>query len=258
VKQKAEGRRQKAEGRRQKAERGVTLMELLIAMTLMSLLSTGIVMSLRVGLSAMNKADSKLMANRRVASIERILEEEITSVMPVTADCQRLPEAPPARIAFFQGEAQSMRLASTYSLQQGARGIPMILEYQVIPGENGQGVRLVVNEHWYTGPRGAGLFCLGMGADPLTGAQAPQFPPIQIGAGSFVLADKLAYCRFSYRDLLPPPELERWLVHWIKPVLPSAVRVEMAPLVPDSSRLEPVTLTIPVRVTRLPLEPYDN
>src|SRR6202035_1050077 len=182
----------------------------------------------------------------------------ISSVMPVTADCQARAEGPPNRIAFFQGEAQSMRLASTYSLQQGTRGMPMILEYQVIPGENGQGVRLVVNESWYTGPRGAGLLCAGMSADPLTGAPVPLFFPVQIGAGSFVLADKLAYCRFSYRDLLPPPELDRWVVRWVKPVLPSAVRVEMAPLVPDSSRLEPVTLTIPVRVTRLPLQPYDN
>jgi len=244
--------------RRQNAEAGVTLIELLIAMTLMSLLSAGIVMSLRVGLSAMNKADAKLMVNRRVASVERILEQEITSVMPVTADCQPRVEAPPVKITFFQGEAQSMRLASTYSLQQGGRGMPMILEYQVIPGENGQGVRLVVNENWYTGPRGAGLFCAGLSADPLTGGQMPLFLPIQVGAGSFILADKLAYCRFSYRELLPPPELDRWVVHWIKPVLPSAVRVEMAPLVPDSSRLEPVTLTIPVRVTRLPLQPYDN
>ena len=134
----------------------------------------------------------------------------------------------------------------------------MILEFQVIPGENSQGVRLVVNEHWYTGSRGAGQFCLGMGADPLTGTPAPLFLPIEVGAGSFVLADKLAYCRFSYRDLVPAPELERWLVRWIKPILPSAVRVEMAPLVPDSSRLEPLTLTIPVRVTRLPMETYDN
>jgi general secretion pathway protein J len=241
-----------------KQEAGFTLMELLIAMTLMSLLSVGIVMSLRIGLSAMNKADSKLMANRRAVSVERILEEQVTSVMPVTADCQPRAEAPPTRITFFQGEAQSMRLASTYSLQQGARGVPMILEYHVIPGENGQGVRLVVNEHWYTGPRGAGLFCAGMGADPLTGAPAPLFLPIQIGAGSFVLADKLAYCRFSYRELLPPPQTDRWVVRWVKPVLPSAVRFEMAPLIPDSSRLEPVTLTIPVRVTRLPLVPYDN
>jgi prepilin-type N-terminal cleavage/methylation domain-containing protein len=239
-------------------ESGVTLMELLIAMTLMSLLSVGIVMSLRVGLSAMTKTDTKLMANRRVVSVERILEQEISSAMPVTADCLSPGEAPPARIAFFQGEAASMRLASSFSLQEGTRGIPMILEYQVIPGEQGQGVRLVVNEHWYTGPRGAGQFCLGMGADPLTGTPAPQFPPIQVGAGSFVLADKLAYCRFSYRDVVPAPELERWILRWIKPVLPSAVRVEMAPLIPDSSRLEPVTLTVPIRVTRLTLEPYDN
>jgi general secretion pathway protein J len=215
-------------------------------------------MSMRVGLSAMNKTDTKLMANRRVVSVERILEQEISSVMPVTADCLPRGEAPPARIAFFQGEAESMRVASTFSLQEGTRGLPMILEYQVIAGERGQGVRLVVNEHWYTGPRGAGQFCLGMGADPITGAPAPQFAPIEVGSGSFVLADKLAYCRFSYRDTLPAPELERWIVHWIKPVLPSAVRIEMAPLVPDASRLEPVTLTIPVRVTRLTLEPYDN
>ncbi len=203
----------------------------------------------------MSKTDTKLMANRRVASVERILEEEITSVMPVTADCQARAEAPPTRIAFFQGEAQSMRLASTYSLQQGARGMPMILEYQVIPGENGQGVRLVVNETLvYRSARSRVCSAPGMMADPLTGGQVPLYLPIQVGAGSFVLADKLAYCRFSYRDLMPPPELERWVLRWIKPVLPSAVRVEMAPLVPDSSRLEPVTLTIPVRVTRLPME----
>jgi prepilin-type N-terminal cleavage/methylation domain-containing protein len=248
----------KPESRSQNAEAGVTLMELLIAMTLMSLLSTGIVMSLRVGLSAMDKTDSKLMSNRRVASIERILEEQITSVMPVTADCQPLAETPPTKILFFQGEAQSVRLASTHSLQEGARGIPMILEYQVIPGEKGIGVRLIVNERWYTGPRGAGLLCAGMSADPLTGTPVPLFAPIQIGAGSFVLADKLAYCRFSFRELLPPPQVDRWVLRWVKPILPSAVRVEMAPLIPDSSRLEPVTLTIPVRVTRLPLVPYDN
>ncbi len=57
-----------------------------------------------------------------------------------------------------------MRLASTYSLQQGERGLPMILEFQVIPGEDDQGVRLIVNEHWYTGPRGAGVYCIGPGS----------------------------------------------------------------------------------------------
>jgi len=239
---------------------GVTLIELLIAVLLLSLLSVGIVLTLRVALSAMNKSGSKLMANRRVSSVERILDQEIEGIMPVTADCQAQPDVPGPKLTFFQGEPASMRLASTYSLQQGQRGLPTILEFQVIPGEDGQGVRLVVNEHWYTGPRGAGVYCLGMGAGPDGGPPGPRFAPILIGPDSFVIADKLAYCRFSFRDPGRPPAPPFWVERWIKPVLPNAIRIEMAPLTPDVGRLEPVTLTIPVHVTRLPLpdEPYEN
>ena len=135
---------------------GVTLIELLIAVTLLGLLSLGVVISIRIALSAMGKTESRLMANRRVSSVERILEQEISGIMPVTADCHAVPNGAVTRIAFFQGEAVSLRLASTYSLQQGSRGLPMILEFKVIPGEDNAGVRLVVNERWYTGPRGAG------------------------------------------------------------------------------------------------------
>ncbi len=245
-----------------RAETGVTLMELLIAMTLLGLLSVGIVTSLRVGLSAMTKTDTRLMSNRRAASVERVLEQDVDGIMPVTADCLPLGGGPPTRISFFQGETASMRFVSSYSVQQGARGLPMILEFQVIPGEDNQGVRLVVNEHVYTGTRGVGLFCLGTAKDPETGVTAPRFPPIAIGANSFVLADKLAYCRFSFRDIaLPqqkPIEFPNWVVRWFKPVLPSAIRIEMAPLTPDSAKLQPVTLTIPLRVTRWPMRPYEN
>jgi hypothetical protein len=241
-------------------EAGVTLIELLIAVLLLSLLSVGIVLTLRVALSAMNKSGSKLMANRRVSSVERILDQEIEGVMPVTADCQARPGTVASTLMFFQGEPQSMRLASTYSLQQGERGLPMILEFQVVPGEE-EGVRLVVNEHWYTGPRGAGQYCLGIGAGPEGGPVGPLFAPISVGPDSFVLVDKLAYCRFSFRDLrTPPAEPPIWVRRWVKPILPNAVRIEMAPLAPDLGRLQPITLTIPVHVTRLPMpmEPYEN
>lgn len=234
---------------------GVTLIELLIATLLLSLLSLGIVLTLRVSLSGMAKSDSKLMANRRVSSVERILDQEIEGIMPVTATCQTTTGEPGTTRMFFQGELQSMRLASTYSLQQGERGLPMILEYQVIPGEDDQGVRLIVNEHWYTGPRGAGAYCLSGGAGP----NGSPFVPIAIGPDSFVLADKLAYCRFTFRDPSPPGQLPAWLPRWANTtVLPSAIRIEMAPLAPDLGRLQPVTLTIPVHVTRRPLETYEN
>jgi len=222
-------------------------MELLIAVTLLSLLSVGIVIALRVGMSAMSKADSKLMGNRRVAGIERILEQDVAGIMPVTADCSSESDAPSARIAFFEGKPESMRFASTYSMQQGARGVPEILEFQVIPGQDNKGVRLIVNERMYTGPREAGLFCGGAGA----------FLPIETGPASFVLADKLAFCRFSYREVLPSLEAA-WMSEWTKQVLPNAIRFDMAPLEADSSKLQPVTLTIPVHVTRFPLEQYGN
>jgi prepilin-type N-terminal cleavage/methylation domain-containing protein len=243
-------RNEKRETRNEKRESGFTLMEMLVAMMLLGLLSVGIVMSLRVGLSAMGKVEDRLMSNRRVAGIERILEQEIAGIMPVTADCQNGGEGAISRIAFFQGEPRAMRLASSYSLQEGARGLPMILEFLVIPGENNVGVRLVVNEHLYTGPRGAGLFCSPNGP-------VAQFLPIQTGPGSFVLADKLAYCRFSFRELLPMPQDARWVAAWTKQqFLPNAIRIEMAPIAPNAARLEPVTLTMPVHVTRLPMEEY--
>ncbi|HEX5228138.1 MAG TPA: hypothetical protein VFW44_10530 [Bryobacteraceae bacterium] len=234
---------------------GVTLIELLIATLLLSFISLGIVLTLRVALSGMTKSDTKLMANRRVSSVERILGQEIEGIMPVTANCQTASGESGGLHMFFQGEEQTVRFASSYSLQQGERGIPMILEYQVIPGLDDQGVRLIVNEHWYTGPRGAGAYCISGGG----GAYGARFLPVAIGPDSFVLADKLAYCRFSFRDARQPGQTPVWLPRWEKStMLPSAVRIEIAPLAPDLGRLQPVTLTIPVRVTRLPMEKYDN
>jgi hypothetical protein len=235
---------------------GVTLMELLVAVLLLSLLSVGMVLTLRVALSAMTKTDSRLMANRRVVSVEHILNEEISGMIPATADCIAGGRKG-GLLMFFQGEAQSMRLASTYSLHEGARGVPMILEFQVIPGENNEGVRLVVNEVAYTGTRGAGATCIGMGRDPVTGQTAPQFVPIQIGSNSFVLSDRLAYCHFTFRDSRSK-RAPLWVDHWVAPMFPDAIRVDLAPLAPNAGSLQPVTLTVPIRLTRLPFLDYQK
>lgn len=235
-------------------ESGVTLIELLIAVTLVAMLAVGLLFAMRMGLSAMKRSNERLMSNRKVASVERILEQQIAGIMPVTAQCSiEGGDGAPAKIAFFQGEPGTMRLVSSYSMQDGSRGFPTILEFQVIPGEDNVGVRLVVNESLYSGPRSAGASCVGVPA----GGAGPQFRPVPIGPGSFVLADKLAYCRLSYREPVPPPEPHRWVTLWNKPFLPNAIRVEMAPLEPGGSKLQLVTLTIPVHVNRLPLERYD-
>lgn len=235
---------------------GVTLMEVLIAVSLVGILSVGILVALRVGLNALDKANNRLMSNRRVAGAERILQQELAGFIPVIAIHAPSPDAPGIRIPFFEGRAQSMRLVSSYSLEQAARGLPQILEFQVIPAEENRGVRLVVNETVYSGPRSAGAFCLGPGPDPELGVVAQRFLPIVAGPRSFVLADRLAYCHFSYLEPVIGPQIEQWRPNWIAVKWPLAIRIEMASLDPDLARLKPVTVTAAVHVDRDPEREY--
>lgn len=236
---------------------GVTLLELLIAVTLLSLLVAGVLTAMRAGLTALARTNSRVIANRKAVGAQRILEQQLAGFMPVAAECNAGGgQGPFTRVPFFQGETQTMRFVSTYSLGDASRGVPRILEFQVIPGENGQGVRLIVNEHFYTGALGAGRFCLGMGMDPIAGVATPQFTPVQTGPGSFVLADKLASCRMLYREPMPPPQFERWVPHWVQPYWPTAIRIEMSPLEADTSKILPTSLTMPVFVNRAPSGVY--
>jgi type II secretory pathway pseudopilin PulG len=234
------------------------LIELLIAVSLLSLLSVGMLIALRVGLNSLDKANAKLIANRRAASVQTILESQIANVMPVSAACPSgLPGSPPARVPFFDGQPQSMRFVSSYSLEEASRGSPRILEFAVIPGEQNRGVRLVVNEYPYTGPLSAGTSCLGFVENPAPGiARAPQFRAVEPGPKSFVLADSLASCQFAYMDTVPPPEFTRWYSEWRFPKWPSAVRVEMRPLEVDPTRVPLAGLTVPIHVNRWPNVSY--
>jgi len=235
-------------------EAGVTLIEVLIAVTLLSALSVAMLLSLHVALQALHKTDEKLLANRRVAGAQRVLEQELEGLVPVMPPCLGRPELMDSYFVFFQAEPQAMRLVSTFSLQQGWRGPAEILEMFVIPGEEGKGVRLVVNETPFT-KIAAGRACADMYPDPAVGWVA-HFTPAAASPKSFVLADQLAYCRFSYlvappsqpgQPQLRPPE---WRASATGTGWPLAIRVEMAPFAADPSRLQPITVTAPIRIHR--------
>ena len=233
---------------RRRSTAGVTLMELLIAVLLLSLLSLGLVFALRIGLNTYTKTQTKLMDNRRVAGAQRIVEQELEGLVPVVAQCGMGMEGGGSKAQFFQGEPEVMRLVSTFSLQGAWRGRAQILEIFVIPGEAG-GVRLVVNEIPYEGPLAAGRLCAG----------PHKFFAASAGPNSFVLADKLALCRFAYLDQpedqsLPPV----WVTRFVGPTWPQAVRIEMAPMEPDPSRLQPISVVAPIHVFRHPEIPYGD
>lgn len=236
-----------------RGQSGVTLLELLIAVALMSLLSLGVLYAMRVGVNAMGKTNERFQKNRRVLGVEKALAAQIAGLMPVTVECVG---GAAGKAVMFHGDPQSMRFVSAYSLREGARGTPQLLEFTVIAGENGNGVRLIVNELPYAGPFSVRGACVGTQSDPLTGQSGPLFLPISSRPDSFILADNLTSVRFVYREQLPPPLLERWTPKWVANKLPSAIRIEMIPLEGSAANLQVATTTIPVRITANPMFLY--
>jgi prepilin-type N-terminal cleavage/methylation domain-containing protein len=241
---------------RRAGREGITLIEMMIAITLVSLLSVAMLMSIRVGLNALDSSGRRIAVNRRAMGAQKILEQQVGGFLPVVADCGVATQPVGVKAPFFEGKPQVMRFATAYSLDEAWRGLPRMVEIFVVPGQNGEGVRLVVNEAVYTGSRGAGLLCMPPAPDPLTGLMMTRFVEPQAGAGSFVLADKLAACRFLYQERTRPDLPDRWLSTWAnREQWPRAIRIEMAPLATDASRVQPMTFTMPLRITKFPTEP---
>jgi prepilin-type N-terminal cleavage/methylation domain-containing protein len=151
---------------------GVTLVEVLIAVTLLSLLTLAMLFAMRIRLASLAKVNDKLMTNRRVVGAQRVLENQLEGLMPVKLmQCGKIVYPGNSGPVLFQGDDRTMHLVTTFSLQQAWRGQPQTLEMFVIAGDEG-GVRLVVNETPYS-PVAASAGCLGMISDQTTGQQRP-------------------------------------------------------------------------------------
>lgn len=220
--------------------RGFTLIELMIAITLVAALATGMMMAMRTSLLSMEKINGRLQYNRRVMGMERVLTRQIGGVMPVRDECGEAQEP------VFLGGPSSLRLVSSYSMTEGARGYPQLDEFQVVQGE--EGVRLIVTEHRYSGPPSVQPYCGGALLTP------PGEEP-----SSLILADRLASCRFSYRDQVPDQfPSAKWLPVWDRNDLPGAVRIEMTPLDSSPALLPVMSVTVPVHITRQVRSPYED
>lgn len=242
---------------RKNSQSGLTLIEILIAVSLLSLLSVGMLVAMQLGFKTMDKTDARLVHNRRVSNTSKIIGNEIGGFIATMAAYH--PPSDSAQpntqlISFLQAEPQAMRFVTSYSLNDAWRGQLHIAMMQVIPGDNNRGVRLILNEAPYTGPEQTGQQIAGIGQDPATGLPSPEYAPVAPGSQSFVLADRLAYCRFSYLQSLPAAPFEVWVPHWVAPrQLPLGIRIDMAPLdAPTPAELRIGSVTVPLNVNRTP------
>jgi hypothetical protein len=130
-----------------------------------------------------------------------------------------------------------------------------------------KGMRILVNERIYDGPNSASAVVTGLVPDAASNGYRPSFAPIVAQPSSFIIADELAACSFSYLSDSEPDRSPRWMPVWNDAYrLPAAISIQLTPL-PDPqdgstapksgragalTRLRPVTVTAPVRSTMLP------
>jgi prepilin-type N-terminal cleavage/methylation domain-containing protein len=232
-----------ARGPLRNQQRGFTLMELMISITLVAAIATGMLMAMRGGLLSLGRTQTRLDENRRALGIQRILAMQLGGAIPVRSGCGGGQQSPFA----FRGTVAALQMVSTYSMAEGARGLPHIVEYQVAPDENGT-VQLIVYERIYTGQASTAGFC-------------GESVALQGSAQSIVAASRLAYCRISYHQMDPDTEFRggSWVSSWSQPDLPAAVRIEMLPAAPDAARLPAVAVTASLHTNRFYQElPYED
>jgi prepilin-type N-terminal cleavage/methylation domain-containing protein len=244
------------------SQRGVTLLELMIAITLVAGLSTGMLMAMRTSLLTYEKTAKRLESNRRFVKIQQILSDQISAVMPVQGACLGDAGQTIGIPSFLSGSEDTLRLVSSYSIAEGSRGYPQIVEYRVIAEQRGS-VRLVATERPYTGPQSTTPYCGATQPPPAAAYEFGAQPVAPAGAEPgawYVLAEHLAYCRFSFHE---PYDQNRfaetpWLPLWDKPLLPAGVHIEIRPIVPDAGGLSVLSVTVPIQVNRDPRMVYGD
>lgn len=216
----------------------MTLLELIIAISLVAIISAGMLTAMRTGLLTNEKVAARLESNREVINLRQMLVRQIGGAMPAMILCAG-PEGG-GDAALFAGTPRRFHFVSNFSFAEGARGYPQVVDYAIAPSPGG-GFRLVVTEIPYTGPGSAGAFCPGQGS-----VVAPE------GALITVAADHLARAEFSYQQnvqFVPFGDV-MWVEEWNRPAFPIAVKISMASAENAGALLPAMDLTVRLRTDR--------
>ena len=227
--------------RRLPSNAGLTLIEILVAVVLLGLLSTGIVASLDVSSRAWQVTRDRLTLDRRIATANSILHSQISGIAPILTEIPPQRRIPLTSFFFFQGEPDAMRFVSSYSVTDGRRAGLQIVELKIVDSERGR--RVLLNQMPFQGPLSAGLLVEGYFRDANFPRGRLVFRPIEPRATSLIILDELQDCSFAYlkesRNLSEPT---RWLPLWSDSYeLPGAVAIRLTPR-GDPARLLPVSI----------------
>ena len=219
------------------AQRGVTLIELMIAVSITAVITVGLLFALRTSIVAYEKTSARLHSNREQLSRNQILSRELGGAMPVMSTCGT------SNVPYFFGASDSLRMISSYSIAEGFRGYPQILDFETRRTSSGA-LQLVVTEYPYTGPASTAPLC----------GSSSSFGSSEGASEPFVLADDLLSCTFSYRGNSNPLAAKQevnWAPDWKNSnAFPLAIKVELKPRNAPGGGLPAVNVIVPMHVDR--------
>ncbi len=128
-------------GKRGLREKGFTLLELLISLTLILLVSVVGLGALRLGYRSVESGDMRINAQERFRASLDAVESQLQSGMPIgwkdrEEDIEKV---------YFKGSQDAMQFSSNLSIWDGRRGY-LTVDYRVEPGPDGK-KRLIASEN---------------------------------------------------------------------------------------------------------------
>lgn len=213
--------------RRAQSEAGFTLMEMLIAVTLVALMAVSLWAVFRISIRSWSRGTEFIDVNQRHRSILDMVQKQLASTFGLYAQADPQPGAPPT--LYFSGTENSLRFVSLNSMRfQESPGLTLVI-YEVAKDATGD-FSLVEKEARY----------LGQISDQETAASQSKPTPI---------FDNLSSCIFKYFDAGDNETSSEWVGEWNGEQLgrlPKAVSISMISRDPKGNALNRY-MVVPLR-----------
>ena len=191
--------------RRRGSATGLTLLEVMTAITISGLVALGVLTSVRIGMRAWEKEQEAVLRLRRVTGVEDLVQLQLANVVLRTTSvvlADRRLDLP-----FFFAEEDRLLLLSSYSALQRGRGGIVVADY-FAEQQGDRTWRLWLDEQPALDSEQLGKRVAAVETEPE--GPRPVLMPFERGR-AVLLLEGLRECRFQYRRERPEPA---WLSRW--------------------------------------------
>lgn len=199
-------------------DKGFTLLELLVGMTLTTAVLSSVVIGLHVAARAWQQGEARLRSAYQETERVDFLARQVASLVPyavVSAD----PELP-GRFVILEASAARLRFLSTYCSRYRRNAGLVLVEYAILEAPSGE-VRLALRETEVADDQALlRRLVQGVSRNPQSGERVVVYRPFLPDEADIELMSGLAVARFDYFDPQPAKPGGAWLPEW--PALPEA------------------------------------